>query len=257
MRTMKLHVFTIVLDGMPTLPTVFFNLQASNTDWQWHVVEGAAQNVRDTSWCRPQIPRCSQDGTTDFLDSISDHPRVEIIRQRYWDGKVAMCNAALGCITEPCLLLEQDADELWRPDQLERLVQMFEQHSHAMRAYFYCRYFLGPNIVAIGENCYGANPGEWLRAFRFTPGMQFDRHEPPVLSGNQGPMLSRDFTKSLGLVFEHYAYAFEKSVRYKESFYGYKDAVAHWRRLQANTEWPCRLKSFLPWVDARVMAGKV
>ncbi len=51
-----------------------------------------------------------------------------------------------------------------------------------------------------------------------------------------------------GLIFDHYAYVYESQVRFKQRYYGYADAVDHWRKLQAHTDFPCKLKDFLPWV---------
>jgi hypothetical protein len=59
-------------------------------------------------------------------------------------------------------------------------------------------------------------------------------------------------------VFDHYAYAIENQVRFKERYYGYRDAVKHWRKLQSHPgPWPVKLKEFLPWVDDRVMAVRI
>lgn len=255
---MKLCLFTIVLDGMRFLPAQFYTFNRLRIPWMWYVVEGAAANVADTSWCCRQSPRLSNDGTTQFMDELSrSHPNVKHFPKAWWEGgKVQMCNRALEAIHEPCVLMQMDADEMWTAEQLERIVAKFE-HSNIAAARFYCNYFVGPNIVTIGENCYGNNPGEWLRAWRFTPGMTFERHEPPVLRGVDGVYLYREDTRGDGLVFDHYAYTFYEQVAYKEQFYGYTHAMQRWCRLQANTQWPCKLKEFLPWVDDRVLATQL
>lgn len=256
---MKLHIVTIVLDGMPTLPALFFNFNKLKVDWTWHIVEGASANVRDTSWCREQGPRLSQDGTHEFLEMIEHHPRVHLMwKKRLWDGKVEMVNAPLYTINEESVLLQCDADEVWQAQQVERIVQLFEQNPDCARAQFLCRYFLGVNIVSTTLNAYGNNPGEWLRAWRFRPGDKFVKHEPPTLQqAFSGNVLNPEWLAMEGLVFDHYAYAFPNSVAYKEQFYGYSDALAHWNRLQQNTAWPVRLKDFLPWVDGRATADLV
>jgi hypothetical protein len=256
----RLHIFTIVLDGMPFLPTLFsnFNRLPSHIDWHWSVVEGAAMNVLDTRWCQPQKPRLSTDGTSQFLYGLSHHPRVTIHQQPMWKGKVAMCNACLDDFTESGILLECDADELWLPHQLVELLALFEHRPHINCARFFCRYFVGPNIVITSEDSYGNRPTEWLRAWRFEPGMQFATHEPPVIAGVKESCALRNVTRGVGLVFDHYAYAFEKTLVYKEQFYGYRDAVKHWRRLQQNDKWPIDdLHAFLPWVDKGVTADLV
>jgi hypothetical protein len=254
---MKLHILTIVLDGMPFLPIQFTTFNRLACDWTWHIVEGAAANVHCTSWCRPQPPRLSRDGSHEFIGSLSTHPRVRSIAREWWPGgKVEMCNAGIEGITEPGLLLQVDMDELWSADQIDRIVDLFSRPPRGLSfsaARFFCRYFVGPNLVTLGEECYGNNPGEWLRAWRLAPGARFTQHEPPRFEGAD-EHLDRETTRGLGLVFDHYAYAFESQVAYKEQFYGYEGAVAHWRRLQANDVWPARLREFLPWVDDRALA---
>lgn len=248
--TLPLEIFTLVLDGQPWISKHLPVFDSLPFPWRWHIVEGAANNVNCTAWCQKQSPRLSSDGTSEYLDSIKDHPCVTINRAKWWDGgKLQMCNSPLHLISKPCVLLQVDSDELWTAQQLETLVRMFTVNAQMARAYFFCQFHVGPDIVTIGENGYGNHSGEWLRAWRYVPGMRFGRHEPPVLNGNKGAAAPREFTRNEGLVFTHMAYATEKAVRYKMEFYGYKDAVLHWKRLQSNTVWPVRrLKDFLPWV---------
>lgn len=256
---MKLVVFTIVKNGMPFIPTIFFNLQATNLDWLWIVAEGSSLNTHCTSWCRQQEPGLSTDGTTEFLDMIKDHPRVHVIRREMWDGKIEMCNACLELIKEPCILMQMDADEIWRPDAIEKLFQDFANDPKAAVAQMKCRYFLGVNIVSTSRQGYGNNPGEWLRAWRFTPGDKFNRHEPPLLhQAAQGHYLNPDWLEMEGVYFNHFAWWSESQAAYKEVFYGYTNAMFHWRRLQENTSWPVvDLKKFLPWVGTGSTADKL
>jgi cellulose synthase/poly-beta-1,6-N-acetylglucosamine synthase-like glycosyltransferase len=123
---MKLHIVTIVLDGMPTLPALFFNFNALKVDWHWTIIEGAAANTSCTYWCNKQAPRLSEDGTHEFLQMISSHPRVRIVSTVFWPGgKVQMFNHALDQIKEEGVLLQCDADEVWQAWQLDRLVDAF------------------------------------------------------------------------------------------------------------------------------------
>jgi hypothetical protein len=254
---MKLNIITICLDGEPYIERHIPVFQSLNTRWTWSIREGAAANTHCTRWCRRQRPRLSEDGTHEYLKKISLWGNVEYYGQSWWDGKCQMFNDVVKHITEPCILMEIDADEMWTKEQLEKIVKLFEDNPSANHMRFFCRYFVGPDIITVGENCYGNNPGEWIRAWRFTPGMLYERHEPPVLGGNQGNYIDRDETRKRGLVFDHFAYAMEKHVEYKESFYGYKDAVKHWKRLQENKNWPVKLKEYLPWVDDRAMATRI
>lgn len=256
---MKLVVFTIVKNGMPFIPTIFFNLQATKLDWRWIVAEGAAKNTHCTAWCNQQEPGLSTDGTSEFLDMISKHPRVTILRKEMWDGKIEQCNACLAEIKEPCVLLQQDSDELWRPDALERMVELFTRYADVKTMYFWCSYYLGLNVITTSFDGYGnRDKMEWLRAWRFEPGNRFSRHEPPIMDGNKGRVMSRDETRKEGFGFRHYAWWSENQVAYKEQFYNYPNALQCWRNLQSNTTWPVTdLKKFLPWVGTNASADKL
>jgi hypothetical protein len=259
---MKLHIVTICLDAMPTLPALFFNFNRLNLDWTWHISEGAAANVNCTKWCQAQDARFSEDGTHEFLMMIAKHPRVKIHCKKWWDGgKVQMINDPLANIRDEdhSVLLQCDADEIWQSWQLERIVEAFEKDAFAGSAQFRCRYFVGLDIISNTFGSYGNNSWEWLRAWRFTPGDRFEAHEPPKLRQQyQGHRINPDWFSAEGVAFDHYSWAFENQVRYKEFFYGYHGAHEHWLRLQANTVWPVkRLKDFLPWVDERATAVKL
>jgi hypothetical protein len=253
---MKLHIVTIVLDGMPTLPALFFNFNALKVDWHWTIIEGAAANTSCTYWCNKQAPRLSEDGTHEFLQMISSHPRVRIVSTVFWPGgKVQMFNHALDQIKEEGVLLQCDADEVWQAWQLDRLVDAFRSDPSIGSAQFVCRYFLGVNILSATPNTYGNKPDEWLRAWRFTPGDKFLSHEPPNLHQRQpGHRINPEWLAMEGLMFDHYAYAFPNQVQYKEQFYGYRNAFKGWQSLQQNKRWPVKLKEFFGWVDDRATA---
>lgn len=255
---MKIKFLTICLDAMRFLPTQLITFNRLHLDWEWLIVEGVAAPVKDTAWCKSIPPRLSKDGTTEFLDVLKrNHPRVKVFWRDLWHGKTEMCNFAIDAIKEPCLLLQVDADEFWTSEQIQDMVAACKANPDFNSGRFFCRYFLGPNIVAVGENCYGNNPGEWLRLFAFEPGMRFKTHEPPFLEGVSGKdeaAFSREQTRAWGLVFDHQAYCWQEQLEFKQEYYGYENAVRHWQRLQANTVWPVKLKDYLPWTDDRAQA---
>jgi len=254
---MTLHLLTIVLDGEPWIRRHLPEFERLPFPWMWHVVEGAAMNRHCTSWCNAQKPRISSDGTTKYLDTIAHHPKVRLHRRTQWDGKIEMVNTPLADIREECVLMQLDSDELWHAEQLESVVRAFDICRDVGSMQFRCNYFVGPNIAAVTDGCYGNRGDEWMRAWRFRPGMKFISHEPPVMAGTRGRMMTRKDTAALGMVFDHMAYVSEKQVAAKGAFYGYRDAVKHWRRLQENKVWPARLGSFLPWVHDEAMADLV
>lgn len=253
-----LHIITIVLDGLPQITWHLPVFNRLKIPWVWHVAEGVADNVLDTSWCKKMAPRLSNDGTTTYLNSIRHHPRVRIYQQQLWHGKVSMFRTVSNAIKEPGIILQVDSDELWEPWQIEKIVEQFERLPTLTCARFPCVYLIGQNIRTVGENCYGNNPGEFLRAFRFSPGMKWLKHEPPMLEGATGTTevcMSRDTSRELGLTFWHYAWVFPQQVAMKELYYGYDHAFERWRNIQTNQHWPIKdLRRWIPWVGEGAQA---
>lgn len=265
---MRTLFFTLVLDGFPFLPRIYENLRQLDFEWDWWVMEGVAAPVGCTKWVAPTTPRLSEDGTNGYLRSLAAFdPRVHHVARELWHGKVAMCNAPLLTLYEPALLIEIDSDEHWSAEQLTRLRAMFLKSPKKNCAYFRCRYFVGPDVVINSRNGYGNNEAyEWHRAWRIGPGSRWETHEPPKLRDFASNPFSHDETEKLGLVFDHFAYATEAQVRFKERYYGstdneagklYAGAVEGWRRLQRNDKWPVELKTFLPWVGKGVTAERL
>lgn len=255
---LPLHVFTIALDAMPWLACTFAELnKLTDIEWRWSVAEGAALPNGSSKWMSLQKGRLSNDGTTEFLEAICPaHPRVDYCSQREWMSKDEMVETATEVFKSPGVLIQIDGDELWSADQLRRIVELFEDDPSLMTARFHCRYFLGPNIRSTDAG----KPNEWLRAWRFTPGMKWLAHEPPNLAGNKGKSLSRQETAALGLVFDHYAYGLPKHVAQKEALYGarHRGLMDGWRKLQANTEWPVKdAGKFLPKAFAGTPCDKI
>ncbi len=255
---MKLTIFTLVLDGMPWITKHLDILKATNLDWKWIIVHGAAMNNGSTRWCQPQEPRLSTDGTTEYLHSIQDE-RVTLIENIRWNSKDQQCNAALRQIKEPCVLMEIDSDETWKPSDIKTIHSGFCSDPILQAMKFACRYFVGEDLITKGEHCYGDMDYEWNRAWKFKPGMRFKSHEPPILDQSiykefgsdvigipTTYFIDKDVTRKMGLVFDHYAYATEAQVAYKEKFYGYKGLLEGWRRLQEQRMFPVFLKDFFP-----------
>ena len=251
---------TIVRDGMPFISRHYEQFQKLSFPWHWSIVEGTANNSGSTGWCRKMQPGSSKDGTTGYIHGLTQTDKRISARSRAWweGGKDEMCNIALKAFTAPGILLQVDADEMWSAETLERLWKYFHARQDIGIARFRCRYFVGPDIITVGDNCYGNYRGhEWTRAWRWSPGMEFKRHEPPQLNRYLGRLASRETTMSFGLTFDHFAYATEAQVKFKELFYNYPGAVEQWRRLQENKTWPTKLKPFLPWVDDAAVATKI
>jgi hypothetical protein len=235
---------------MPFISMHYPMLATLNLDWTWDIIEGVAANYKDTQWCKSIEPRLSSDGTSAYVRSLTFDPRVRVFQRHIWPGKVSMINESLKWVNDPCLLWEIDSDELWTASQIHDTVAMFEAHKNHNMAFFRCNFFVGPDLVTSTRETYGNRSGiEWRRVWRYEPGMTFETHEPPVLNFGAEKPFMHDETESRGLVFNHYAYATEKAVAFKERYYGYTGAVANWRKLQQQTTFPVRLADYLPWVE--------
>lgn len=267
---MPLHVFTIVLNGMPFLRYHIEMLKRLPIPWHWHVIEGVAALKHDTAWSvsrggyisdEVHIQGRSVDGTSEYLDELArEHPgRISIYRKprgEFWDGKLEMVNAPLAAVPDGALLWQIDADELWTVEQAVQLRELFLAEPGRTAAYFWCTYFVAPSLVVGTRNTYG-NQGsiEWLRAFHFRAGCRWAAHEPPILQDAAGRNLAglwpfrQEETEPRGLVFQHFAYADRSQLAFKESYYGYLGAIEAWERLKAVQTFPVMLRDHFPWVS--------
>ncbi|HEX8521726.1 MAG TPA: glycosyltransferase [Tepidisphaeraceae bacterium] len=276
---LPVHFFTLVLNGEPFIRHHIEQFKQLPFDWHWHIIEGAAELKHDTAWSvrhggklSPEFHRdgLSIDGTTEYLDALErEFPgRITVYRKKgLWEGKREMVGRPLGNIDRECLLWEVDVDELWTSEQFIRGRDLFLQHPEKTGAFYWCWFFVGPDRVITTRGGYGNNPaGEWLRTWRYRPGMAWAAHEPPVLAEAVGRdqwrdaarvnPFTQDQTEQAGLVFQHYAYVTLEQVRFKQSYYGYKDALAKWAMLQYARPLPARLRDFLPWVRDETMVGR-
>jgi len=272
-----IRFFTLVLNGMPLLRYHLPMLRQLTIPWEWHIAEGLATLRHDTAWprrkqwswhnplklrSRGRLPHHlhqdgrSIDGTSEYLDEIARaDSRVRLYRKplgQYWDGKREMVQATTARLTTETLLWQLDSDELWTAGQIAVAYSMFAAKPHKMAAYYWCRCFVGPDLLVNGRYCYGNNGhNQWLRTWRARPGDVWKSHEPPLLSRRGVPLSNDAFlhleTDALGLVFEHYPFATEEQVAFKQAYYGYRGAVRQWRRLQQAVP-PVPLRDYFHWV---------
>ncbi len=270
---LPIHFFTIVLNGQPYIPYHIEIFRQLTCNWHWHIVEGVADLKHDTGWSvqfggsiSDQIHHngLSNDGTTEYLNQLAQQypDNITIYRKPagvFWEGKREMVNEPLFNINEECLLWQIDADELWTVDQISTARQMFINHPEKTAAFYWCWYFVGENKIISTRNCYAQNPQqEWLRTWRYKPGSVWVAHEPPRLEeplptgqwrdiASVNPFLHQE-TESQGLIFQHFAYATTEQLKFKEQYYGYKEAVSQWEQLQKVTKFPVLLRDYFAWV---------
>ena len=270
---MQIHFFTIVLNGMPFIEYHIRAFEQLKLDWHWHIMEGLASHHHDTAWCTRNGGRIkffshknglSNDGTTEYLDALKEKFPSSITLYRKpggkpWDGKLEMVSAPLPNLPDECLLWQIDADELWTPAQINAAYQLFSENPDRTAAFFLCHFFFGPGIASSRPDVFGNfTRYEWLRLWKYKRGDQWMAHEPPTLSrrnaqgayvdlGRLNPFMHSE-TQSCGLMFQHYAYATEAQVAFKESYYGYQGALESWKRLQHPEARGRRIREYLDWV---------
>lgn len=266
---LPMHFFTIVLNGQPFIQYHIEVFKQLPCRWHWHIVEGVADLKHDTAWSVKNGGKVtnelhknglSKDGTTEYIDQlIAQYPdNITVYRKppgQFWDGKKEMVNAPLNSINEECLLWQVDIDELWTLTQIMTVKQLFALYPERTAALYWCWYFVGEHLVVSTRNCYSQNPHqEWLRTWRFQPGCRWDAHEPPILVNKQGKNLAKikpfthDETEKYGLIFQHFAYVTPDQIAFKEKYYGYKNAVEQWLKLQEVDQFPVHLKDYFTWV---------
>jgi len=263
-----IHFFTIVLNGLPFIQHHIDEFKKLTVPWHWHIVEGVAALVRDTAWSLQfgaqivdelHCEGLSNDGTSEYLDTLQEmYPENITVYRRtdgqFWDGKVEMVNAPLSYISGACLLWQLDSDELWTQDQIETMRRMFLMHPERTGAYTHCHYFVGPRKYVSDLDSWATRPFDWPRVWNFVPGMRWTAHEPATLVDLSGRDVmkinpfTRDETLQQRLSFHHFSYATEEQVRFKERYYGYRDAVTHWKELQKTTG-PVNPRHYLPWAN--------
>lgn len=138
-----------------------------------------------------------------------------------------------------------DSDELWTVQQLVAARALFAEQTHKDCAYFHCHYLVTPMLVTTTAGGYSHNMDyEWLRMWRFRPGMHWISHAPPTLvQRHEGRWehltgdrcFSHKETQAWGLVFTHHAYVHGPQVAFKEVFYGYPGALSGWQQLVSQT----------------------
>ncbi len=278
---LPIDFFTIVLNGEPFIRYHERVLAKLDMPWHWHIVEGVATLINDTAWSvagggtvteELHAGGLSNDGTSAYLDDLASRfpDKITIYRPQpgqFWNGKREMVNAPLGNIHHDCLLFQIDADELWTAQQIGDIHRLFMEDRGRHSAFFWCDYFVGPEKIVSTRYNYAENPkSEWLRVWRYRPGMIWAAHEPPMLvrKGAQGAEvdvgLEAPFwhgeTEKFGLVFQHFAYVTEAQLRFKEVYYGYAGAIEGWHRLQ-QTDRPELLRDFFSWVTDNTVVDSI
>lgn len=280
-KSLKIHFFTIVINGMPFIDKHIEAFKNIEPQWHWHIIEGVADLKNDTAWSIANGGRIensfhkdglSNDGTSEYLDSLKkEFPnQISVYRKPrgvFWNGKIEMVNAPLSSINDECLLWQIDVDEFWSSQQINDGHQLFINNPKNFSAFYWCNYFVGQDILISTRYGFANNPlSEWERTWRFLPHFRWAAHEPPLLvektySGQfkavrDRGQFSHEETEKAGLVFQHYAYVFDAQLKFKEIYYGYNGALTDWMRLQDHSLFPAKLSDFFKWVTDETLVDK-
>jgi hypothetical protein len=242
---MKIMFITPLFNGLPFLTFHYPQFIKLKLPWEWHIVEGTAMAEHGHLGVEN-----STDGSFEYVRSLRHDKRVVFTRHVALKDMTDAMNVPMVHVTEETLLFKLDHDEVWTTAQIETIHALFQSRPEKNHALFWCRYYIGPDIVVTTRNTWGNSSGEWPRAWRVKPGDRWASEVPPRIDGQRINAFSQDETEAHGLVMEEQATA-------KEARYFQKGTLDGWRRLQANTQWPCRLKDFFPWVQPETMADKL
>jgi hypothetical protein len=239
--------FTIIQNGLHHLKhNDYYKFILDNFSY-WVVIEGASGNNGSTTWCN-SFPSDlhnngkSIDGTNEFLIDLSKKYKniIHISPSGIWNSKDDQINAGIRKIkeiTNKCFLWEIDVDEQWNINQIEYAEKMLLK-SNAKTGCFLCDYYVGKDLIAIGE--WGEGLLLPYRRLWNWSGELFETHEPPRLKGGNG----------VGILvhtkFKHYAMFFEKDVKFKDKWYGGHNGIyERWLELQKEKMFPQHINKLL------------
>lgn len=234
----------------------------------WVFVEGCAESNGSTAWCKT-IPDeyhkngHSVDGTVEYLDNLLDHDNVYVVRHEGpWKSKEEMVNAALACLAARVddgihSLWEFDADEQWTIEDIEAAEAQLTREDGDC-GMFLANHYVGKNLIAVGEWGEGKKL-PYRRLWCWRKDQRFKTHEPPEMLGGNGKQVL------LSQRFNHYAYYFEKDVKFKDAWYGGHEGIyERWQKIQkeeasgAYAWWPISALITGPWgkTDTKIVQVK-
>lgn len=211
---------------------------------EWIIVEGASESLFCTKWCKEMpseyhINGHSVDGTAEAIRELQNDRGImskiiHIEPKGLWKGKVAMFNAALDIINEPCYLWQVDADEVWKESSVVGTNQMVD-HLGYDGASFMCNYHLPEGMIVRGTWGESTVDG-YHRMWKYRPGSKFISHEPPRIEGAT-KIMHHKFTPR----FDHYSYFYESDVIFKSKWYSMHENIYEgWKEIvEGKVQLPC------------------
>lgn len=222
----------------------------------WVFVEGASGNTGSTSCCNVMPDKYhnnghSIDNTLGFLTKMQKiYNNIHILsHQGMWNNKDDMVNSALMYLKqENVFLWEIDSDEIWSVDDI---VQAEKDLGNADTGMFYSNFYVGKDLIAKGD--WGEGVKLPYRRLWKWDGRMLLTHEPPVMVGGNGK------EKLLPQRFDHYAYYYDKDVKFKNDWYvGHGGIYKRWKELQKRNDFPVNANELISggWANGNTVVIK-
>lgn len=245
---MRLSIQTIVFNAESILPKRM--LQKNIEQWvdiadEIIIVEGATK-----AQTRPfdgETSNYTQDGkstdnTIDVLQNLKNkYSKIKLILAKgFWDGKVAMCNAAAQEASGD-YLWQVDSDEFYHEKDIPIILKLLDEEKPDA-VHFYANHFFRNYQTIMGYDQWWGNGGPWERIFRNTPGSHWVSHEPPnyqLTDGticNKGKVINREQTKALDVFLYHYSYVTKEQVEFKAEFFKNPQYLVYWDQWGNNND---------------------
>lgn len=249
---MKISTGTLVFNASSILPEGMLEAQLKHLysfSDEILITEGATKATThrfdgDTSWL-------TKDGhsTDDTIEIIKHFPdpenKIRLIQKNgFWNGKTEMCNEWSKRATGD-YLWQVDSDEFYLEEDIIKIKHMLKRELPDA-VHFYANHFWGDYKNCIDENT-GKGWGNnipWMRIFKHDKGSKWISHEPPNyqlsngLICNQGKVITRDQTLSMGIKMQHYSYVCEEQINFKSKFFRNDIYQKLWKEWKNNKNIP-------------------
>jgi len=185
----------------------------------------------------------SADGTIDLLKDLKrQYPKIRIMMRQdgFWNGKTEMCNVYAQMATGDYVWYI-DQDDFYKKEDMPKIIDLLEK-KRPDAVHFFANHFFGGFDYCIDERMRSSwgNNIPWMKIFRNVPGKSYwISHEPPnyVCDGivcNQGKVISRDETLSMGIKLYHYSYVSESQINFKSKFFRNPKYVEYWEKFKTD-----------------------
>jgi len=179
----------------------------------------------------------STDNTNDILQNFPDPDnKIKVVHGQFSE-KDEQCNAYIQHLNDDIDYLWQiDSDELWKAEDIEKMIEIFEKEKYTSVDVRSCSFYGGFDHYIGG---FEQLSGNFHRIFKVYPGSDWLTHRPPTIKHKPGiktlpeKHLNADTQKNkYNDQMYHYSYVFPEQVRKKIFYYRSKvsmdKCIAHY-----------------------------